>query len=64
MVPLVAAFMVLLVLTTASNGDSYADMLTEAVHAVQVGGAALVWALSRAVPRPAGGAGRVALLKA
>lgn len=52
MLPIVAAFMVLLVVTTAANGDAYGAMVTELVHALQLAGGVLLWALSRALPQP------------
>ena len=64
MVPLVGAFMLLLVASTASNGESFSDMLTEGVHALQVAGAVLITLLSRAVAQPADRTGRIRLVRA
>ena len=64
MVPLVSAFMVILVVTTASNGHSYGAMLTEVVHALQFAGAAMIYLLSRAVPPPAGRPLRIRFVRA
>ena len=64
MVPLVGAFMLLLVASTAANGESFSDMLTEGVHALQVAGAVLITLLSRTVSPPAARTGRIRLVRA
>jgi hypothetical protein len=56
--------MLLLVASTASNGESFSDMLTEGVHALQVAGAVLITLLSRAVAQPADRTGRIRLVRA
>jgi predicted anti-sigma-YlaC factor YlaD len=64
MVPLVGAFMVMLVAGTAANGDSFGEMITEGVHALQVAGALLITGLSRAASPPADRTARFRLLRA
>ncbi|MGH9000371.1 MAG: zf-HC2 domain-containing protein [Acidimicrobiia bacterium] len=52
MVPLMGAFMVLLVVMTGVDGSSYGEILTESAHTLQLAGFVLTWLLSRCRPEP------------